>query len=93
MNKFDAALTELKKIEKSKVKQVRVRARFSIGEIMFRQGEYDLAMQIYEEILQQDAFSGIVIKTLGRLIVCSEKLKLKKKQEQYYSMLYNFFES
>ena len=50
-------------------------------------------MQIFEEIIEKDAFSGTVIKALGRLIVCSEKLKLEKKKERYYSLLHDFFES
>lgn len=91
-NKMDSALNEFKLLENSPVRQIQVRARFNIGELLFRQGEFDLAMQVFEDILQKDAFSGIVIKTLGRLIACSEKLKLKKKQEQYYSILHDFFE-
>ncbi|TNF24937.1 MAG: hypothetical protein EP319_17375 [Deltaproteobacteria bacterium] len=91
-NKMDAALNEFKLLENSPVRQIQVRARYNIGELLFRQGEFDLAMQVFEDILQKDAFSGIVIKTLGRLIACSEKLKLKKKQEQYYSILHDFFE-
>ena len=63
-----------------------------MGEILFSQGEYDLSLQIFEEILERHAFSGLVIKTLGRLIVCSEKLKLVGKQEKYYSILHDFFE-
>jgi TolA-binding protein len=90
--KMDAALNEFKLLENSPLRQIQVRARFNIGELLFRQGEFDLAMQVFEDILQKDAFSGIVIKTLGRLIACSEKLKLKKKQEQYYSILHDFFE-
>ena len=91
-NKFDAALNEFKILEASKLRQISVRAKFSIGELLFKQGEFDLAMQVFEEILQKDAFSGLVLKTLGRLIVCSSKLKLKKKEEQYYSVLHDFFE-
>ena len=91
-NKFDAALNELKILEGSKLRQIAVRAKFNIGELLFKQGEFDLAMQVYEEILQKDAFSGLVLKTLGRLVVCSTKLKLKKKEEQYYSVLHDFFE-
>ncbi|MCO4795192.1 MAG: tetratricopeptide repeat protein [Bacteriovoracaceae bacterium] len=91
-NKMDSALNEFKLLENSPVRQIKVRAKFNIGELLFRQGEFDLALQVYEEILHKDAFSGIVIKTLGRLIACSEKLKLKKKQEQYYSILHDFFE-
>lgn len=92
-NRFDQALTIFKELEKSPVKQVRVRSKFQIGEMLFKQKEFDLSMQIFEEIIQKDAFSGIVIKVLGRLIVCSEKLKLTKKRERYYSILHDFFEA
>ena len=74
-----------------RLRQIRVHAKFYIGEILFRQQEYDLAMQVFEEILDKDAFSGIVLKTLGRLVTCSKKLKLKKKKDRYYSMLHDFF--
>ena len=92
-NKFDQSLTILKELESSDVRQIRVRAKFQIGEMLFVQGEYDLSMQVFEEIIHKDAFSGLVLKTLGRLIVCSEKLKLSKKQRKYYSILHDFFES
>lgn len=92
-NRLDQALTILKELENSQVKQVRVRSKYYLGELLFVQGEYDLAMQIFEEIIQKDAFSGVVINALGRLIVCSEKLKLQKKKEKYYSILHDFFES
>jgi len=91
-NKFDAAITKIKTLENSPLKQIKVRAKFLLGEILFKQGEYDLSMQIFEEVVNQYAFSGLVIKTLGRLIVCSEKLKLAAKQEKYYSILHDFFE-
>ncbi len=93
MNKFDAALTRVKELENSPIEQIQVRAKFLLGEILFRQGEFDLAMQMYEEIVNEHAFSGIILKTLGRLIVCSEKLKVKSKQEKYYSILHDFFQS
>lgn len=91
-NKYDASINLIKELEKSPVRQVVVRAKFLMGEILFGQGEYDLALQVYEEILENHAFSGLVIKTLGRLIVCSDKLKLAGKQEKYYSILHDFFE-
>ena len=90
--KLDQALTIFKELDKSPVRQIVVRSKFYIGEILFMQGEYDLAMQIYEEVLTKHAFSGIVLKTLGRLIVCSEKLKIDSKKEKYYSILHDFFE-
>lgn len=91
-NRFDEALREIKKIEGSPVRQIRVRAKFNIGEILFNQQEYDLALQIYEEVIKQEAFSGIVLKTLGRLIVCTENLKLTQKRDTYFSILNDFFE-
>jgi tetratricopeptide (TPR) repeat protein len=91
-NKLDAALVMIKELDTSPVLQIRVRAKYLLAEILFKQGEFDLAMQVYEEVLTQYAFSGLVIKTLGRLIVCSDKLKLAMKQEKYYSMLHDFFE-
>ena len=91
-NKFDASLAIIKELDKSPVRQVQVRAKYLLAEILFKQGEYDLAMQIYEEVLNKYAFSGLVVKSLGRLIVCSDKLKQVKKQEKYYSILHDFFE-
>lgn len=92
-NKMDAALILLKDLEESSNKQIRVRAKYYLGEMLFRQNEYDLAMQIYEDIIKNYAFSGLVIKSLGRLIVCTEKLKMDKKRERYYSILHDFFEA
>tara|TARA_R110000868_G_scaffold80095_8_gene227862 strand:- start:15545 stop:16285 length:741 start_codon:yes stop_codon:yes gene_type:complete len=92
-NRFDESLNLLKPLERSPVRQVRVRARYLVGESLFRQGDFDLSMQIFEEIIQKEAFSGMVLKALGRLIVCAEKLKLEKKKERYYSLLHDFFEA
>ena len=78
-------------IEKSQNMQLKVRAKYNIAEILFDQKDYDLAMQAYEEIIKSYAFSGLVIKSLGRLIVCTEKLKLKEKKDKYYSILHDFF--
>ena len=91
-NKFNDGLNLLKEVENSTSRQVRVRAKFLLGEILFKQKEFDLAMQVFEEIISKDAFSGMVLKSLGRLIICAEKLKQEKKQQQYYSILHDFFE-
>jgi len=91
--KFNQAIGYLKDLENSSVLQIKVRAKYQVGEMLFFQQEYDLAMQVYEDIIANYAFSGVVLKTLGRLIECSNKLKLGKKQEQYYSVLMKFFEA
>ena len=90
---YAKALETLRPLESSPIGQVRVRAKFYIGEALFGQEEYDLAMQVFEDILAKESFSGLVLKALGRLVVCSEKLNIKKKQETYYSMLHDFFEN
>lgn len=93
VNKFENALVILKELEMSKEKQIVVRAKYMLGDLLFNQGEYDLASQVYEEIINKYAFSGFVLKALGKLIVCSEKLKQPQKQEKYYSLLHDFFEA
>ncbi len=92
-NKFEAALSLLKDLELSKEKQIVVRAKMMLGDLLFNQGEFDLSSQVYEEIINKYAFSGFVIKALGKLVVCSEKLKQPEKQAKYYSLLHDFFEA
>lgn len=91
--KYDQALAILKELDLADHRQIRVRAKFLIGELLFMQSEYDLALQIFEEIISQQAFSGVVLKTLGRMIVCTEKLGQTGKKEKYFSILHDFFES
>jgi len=86
------AMKMYKILEKSNNHQLKVRAKYNIAEILFDQKDYDLAMQAYEEIIKSHAFSGFVIKSLGRLIVCAENLKMKEKKDKYYSILHDFFE-
>lgn len=89
---FPEALKILQGLENSEYKQIKVRAKFTIGELLMKQKEFDLSLQIFEDILQNYAFSGVVIKTLGHLITCSQKLKLEKKERTYTSMLKDFFQ-
>lgn len=93
VNKFENALTILKELEQSKEKQIVVRAKIMLGDLLFNQGEYDLASQVYEEVVKKYAFSGYVLKALGKLVSCSEKLKQPEKQAKYYSLLHDFFEA
>ena len=93
VNKFEDALKILKNLEASKEKQVQVRAKMMLGDLLFNQGEFDLSMQVYEEVLSKYAFSGLVLKALGKLVACAEKLKQPEKQAKYYSLLHDFFEA
>ncbi len=91
--KLNKAMDLLKKLDKSKDLQVKVRAKFYIGEILFIQEEYDLAMQVFEEIIGKHAFSAMTIRSLDRLVECSKKLELSKKERRYYSILKDIFKS
>lgn len=93
VNKFENALVILKELENSKEKQIVVRAKMMLGDLLFNQGEYDLASQVYDEVIKKYAFSGFVLKALGKLVACSEKLKQPEKQAKYYSLLHDFFEA
>ncbi len=93
VNKFENALVLLKELENSKEKQIVVRAKIMLGDLLFNQGEFDLASQVYEEVIKKYAFSGYVLKALGKLVTCSEKLKQPEKQAKYYSLLHDFFEA
>ncbi len=90
--KYNKAFNYLKDLESSPLLQVQVRAKYLIGEMLYIQQEYDLSMQIFEEIINNYSFSGVVLKSLKKLIDCSSKLKLSKKNAHYSSILYDFFE-
>ncbi len=91
-NNLDGAMRIFQTLENSSIAQVRVRAKYKIGEILQQQKEYDLALQVYEELINHYAFSGMVIPTLKNLILCSEKLNLKDKKAKYQSILVDIFE-
>ena len=80
----------LQRLQKSPYRQIQVRVQFFIGESLSQQGEFDLALQAYQNIIQQHAFSGLVIKALERIVVCTEKLKINDQREHYLSILGKF---
>ncbi|MCY4524927.1 MAG: hypothetical protein OXB84_09315 [Halobacteriovoraceae bacterium] len=89
--KYSDAFLHAKQLETALNRQIKARAAFLKGEILFQQNEYDLAMQLLEEMVEKYAFSGMVLVALRRLLVCAEKLKLKEKRKKYYSLLHDFF--
>ena len=89
--KYDQALKLFREVKKSQVRQVRVYAQYYIGELLFNQDEFDLSLQVFEEIIQNHAFSGVVLKSLEKLVICSDKLSLTEKRDQYNSILNDFF--
>jgi TolA-binding protein len=90
--KWKEALEVFKKTEQSSLYEVRSWSKYLMGEIFFSQGEFDLAGQLFEEVTKQYAGSGVVVKAIGRLVVCAEKLGQPEKKDRYYSLLHDFFE-
>ncbi|MDB9786713.1 hypothetical protein OAB57_01295 [Bacteriovoracaceae bacterium] len=85
-DKFGPSMTILQKLEKSKYAQIRVRAKYHIGELLHRQNEYDLALQIFEEIIEHYAFSGFVVKAIQKSVLCAKKLGLDKKHKKFLAL-------
>ncbi|MCM2350168.1 MAG: hypothetical protein NDI69_09100 [Bacteriovoracaceae bacterium] len=75
------------------VSPVRARAKFQIGELLLAKGQYDLALQVYEDVITKNAESGVVLDALRGAVVASDKLGIPNKKDQYSSMLNDVFES
>ena len=71
---------------------VAVRAKYQIGELLLSRQQYDLALQVFEDIITKHAHSSVVIDSLKYAEICADKLGLGPKKEQYHSMLNDVFE-
>lgn len=90
--KPDDSLKVFQYLERSKSEQIRVRAKSNIGDIYMVKNQFDLALQVYEGIIVNYAFSGKVIPSLRNAIICCDQLGLKEKKLKYQSILRDFFE-
>ncbi len=85
------ALKSLQGLKNSKYSGIKARATYELGELFFKQSEFDLALQMYEEVITQNAGSGMVIEALPKIIVSCEKLGLPSKKEQYQTLMKDVF--
>ena len=88
--KFGDAIILLKELENSQVYRIKAQSRFLFGRTMEEQGELDVSMQIYEEILismQDTIFAQLA---LERLIQNTRSLGLNNKNK-YFTKLYARF--
>jgi len=88
---YAEAMRIFKELENSSIFQIRVRAKFYTGELLLQQANHDLALQVFEEVIEQFANSSIVLKALEKAIYCAEILKLQDKVRKYRSMLNDIF--
>lgn len=72
---------------------IQVRAKQQIGEMLFEKGQYDLALQVFEDIISNFSHSGVVLEALKFSVICADKLGIVNKKEQYASILNDVFES
>jgi tetratricopeptide (TPR) repeat protein len=89
--KQDDALKIFQVMEKSYTKQIRARARYQIANIYYGQAQFDLALQVTETIISDDAFSAIVLDAIKIALDCCEKLGLEEKKLKYNSILVDVF--
>lgn len=80
-------------LETQGIPEVKVRSKLQIGEMLYEKGQYDLALQVFEDIINKYAYSGVVLDSLKYAQICSEKLGLQNKKDQYSSMINDVFEA
>jgi TolA-binding protein len=80
-------------LENKAIPAIQSRARFQIGEILFSKQQFDLALQVFEDIIHKQAHSGVVLDALQFAMISSDKLGIKNKKDQYASMLNDVFET
>jgi len=80
-------------LELKSVPAIQVRAKQQIGEMLFEKEQYDLALQVFEDIISHFSHSGIVLEALKYSVICADKLGIVNKKEQYASILNDVFES
>lgn len=72
---------------------IKARSKLQMGELLLSKGQYDLALQVFEDIINKNAHSGVVLDALRFAVVCSDKLGIQNKKDQYSSMLNDVFET
>lgn len=88
---FDDSLKIFQHLNKSGTKQVAVRAKKRTGDIYFMKKQYDLSLQVYEEIIRGSSFSGVVLKALSGAANSARQLGLENKRVKFESLLKDVF--
>ena len=78
-------------LESLAISPIKVRSKYQIGDMLLSKGQYDLALQVFEDIINKYAESGIVLDALQGAVMSAEKLGLQTKKDQYHSMLVDVF--
>lgn len=80
-------------LETKAISPVRARAKYQIGDMLLSKEQYDLALQVFEDVISKNAESGVVLDALRGAVVAADKLGINNKKDQYASMLNDVFET
>ena len=90
--KLDQARANFMQLSRSQVYSMRAESKLYLGMIYFEQKNYDLSLQVFEDIMNQEAASGQVLNALKMAVRCSDQLNLPQKKARYQSILTDLFE-
>lgn len=88
---YSESLKLFQRLENSKNDQIRVRAKFYSGLILYNQKEFDISLQVFEEILEKMAYSSYTLEALEYAYRSSVALNMEQKSIQYKSLLQDVF--
>ena len=81
--RYGQSMRMLQELESSRKRPILVRSKSEMAGLLYKQEEYELALQIYEEIFMRHADSSLSVQSLDRALDCAKKLSLSDKIEQY----------
>lgn len=84
---WDASMGQLRSIVQSQNDQVQVRARFYAGKILQYKNKHNLALQVFEQIIEQNGYSSLSLLSVKEALVSAKIAQLKDKEIFYQSSL------
>lgn len=84
---WDASMGQLRQIVQSNNDQVQVRARFYAGKILQYKNKHNLALQVFEQIIEQNGYSSLAMLALKEATFSAKEAQLKDKELFYQTSL------
>jgi hypothetical protein len=89
--KFLAARKLFEQSSTSEFLQIKVRSKLYLGRTFMMEDQYDLALQMFDEVITSHAYSSYVFEALRFGAECAKKLKQETKFQEYVSLLQDVF--
>jgi hypothetical protein len=84
---WDASMGQLRSIVQSTNDQVQVRARFYAGKILQYKNKHSLALQVFEQLIEQNGYSSLALLSVKEASHSAKIAQLKDKEIFYQSSL------